>query len=158
MFFVLFAFWIILNGQWTGEIAIVGLVLSALIYLLMWKFMNFSPKREWAIVKRLPRLIAYFFYLVGEIFKAAWGTIKFIWSPSEVVEPEVRSFRTRLKSGWAKVVLANSITLTPGTITVDVQDDVMLVHCIDRSFGEGLDDSEMEKRILRIEGEGRHEA
>ena len=34
----------------------------------------------------------------------------------------------------------------------------MLVHCIDRSFGEGLDDSEMEKRILRIEGEGRHEA
>lgn len=158
MFFVLFAFWIILNGQWTGEIAIVGLVLSALIYLLMWKFMNFSPKREWAVVKRLPRLIAYFFYLVGEIFKAAWGTIKFIWSPSEVVEPEVRSFRTRLKSGWAKVVLANSITLTPGTITVDVQDDVMLVHCIDRSFGEGLDDSEMEKRILRIESEGRHEA
>lgn len=158
MFFVLFAFWIILNGQWTGEIAIVGLVLSALIYLLMWKFMNFSPKREWAVVKRLPRLIAYFFYLVGEIFKAAWGTIKFIWSPSEVVEPEVKSFRTRLKSGWAKVVLANSITLTPGTITVDVQDDVMLVHCIDRSFGEGLDDSEMEKRILRIESEGRHEA
>ena len=158
MFFVLFAFWIILNGQWTGEIAIVGLVLSALIYLLMWKFMNFSPKREWAVVKRLPRLIAYFFYLVGEIFTAAWGTIKFIWSPSEVVEPEVKSFRTRLKSGWAKVVLANSITLTPGTITVDVQDDVMLVHCIDRSFGEGLDDSEMEKRILRIESEGRHEA
>ena len=158
MFFVLFAFWIILNGQWTGEIAIVGLVLSALIYLLMWKFMDFSPKREWAVVKRLPRLIAYFFYLVGEIFKAAWGTIKFIWSPSEVVEPEVKSFRTRLKSGWAKVVLANSITLTPGTITVDVQDDVMLVHCIDRSFGEGLDDSEMEKRILRIESEGRHEA
>ena len=158
MFFVLFAFWIILNGQWTGEIAIVGLVLSALIYLLMWKFMNFSPKREWAVVKRLPRLIAYFFYLVGEIFKAAWGTIKFIWSPSEVVDPEVKSFRTRLKSGWAKVVLANSITLTPGTITVDVQDDVMLVHCIDRSFGEGLDDSEMEKRILRIESEGRHEA
>ena len=158
MFFVLFAFWIILNGQWTGEIAIVGLVLSALIYLLMWKFMNFSPKREWAVVKRLPRLIAYFFYLVGEIFKAAWGTIKFIWSPSEVVDPEVKSFRTRLKSGWAKVVLANSITLTPGTITVDVQDDVMLVHCIDRSFGEGLDDSEMEKRILRIESEGRREA
>ncbi len=155
MFFILFAFWVILNGQWTGEIAIVGLVLSALLYLLMWKFMDYSPKREWAVVKRLPGLIAYFFYLVREIFKAAWGTIQFIWSPSQVVEPEVKSFRTKLKSGWGKVVLANSITLTPGTITVDVRDDVMLVHCIDQSFGEGLEDSDMEHRIQKIEEGGR---
>ncbi len=154
MFFILFAFWIILNGQWTGEIAIVGLVLSALLYLLMWKFMNFSPKREWEVVKRLPRLVAYFFYLVKEIFKAAWGTIKFIWSPSQEVDPEVTSFHTKLKSGWGKVALANSITLTPGTITVDIRDDVMLVHCIDHSFGEGLEDSDMEKRILKIENGG----
>lgn len=152
MFFILFAFWVILNGQWTAEIAVVGLVLCALLYLLMWKFMDYSPRREWEVFKRLPRLIAYFFYLVGEIFKAAWGTIRFIWSPGEIVEPEVTSFRTHLKSGWAKVVLANSITLTPGTITVDVRDDLFLVHCVDKSFDVDLEGSGMEERIARIEG------
>lgn len=151
MFFILFAFWVILNGQWTAEIAVVGLVLSALLYLLMWKFMDYSPRREWEVFKRLPRIVAYCCYLVGEIFKAAWSTIRFIWSPGEMVEPEVVSFRTRLKSGWAKVVLANSITLTPGTITVDVRDDLFLVHCVDKSFDVDLADSGMERRIARIE-------
>lgn len=152
MFIVLFAFWVLLNGQWTGEIALVGLVLCGLLYLFMRKFMGYSPRREWAVCRRLPRLMAYFAYLVGEIFQAAWGTIRLIWSPKEIVEPEVTSFRTRLESGWAKVVLANSITLTPGTITVDVRDDLFLVHCVDKSFGEGLEDSGMEARIRRIEG------
>lgn len=152
MFIILFAFWVLLNGQWTGEIALVGLVLCGLLYLFMWKFMGYSPRREWAVFKRLPRLIAYFVYLVGEIFKAAWSTIKLIWSPKEIVEPEVTSFRTRLTSGWAKVVLANSITLTPGTITVDVRDDLFLVHCVDKSFDVGLEGGDMEARIRRIEG------
>lgn len=152
MFIVLFAFWVLLNGQWTGEIALVGLVLCGLLYLFMWKFMGYSPRREWAVCQRLPRLIAYLCYLVGEIFQAAWGTIRLIWSPKEIVEPEVTSFHTRLESGWAKVVLANSITLTPGTITVDVRDDLFLVHCVDKSFGEGLEGSGMEARIRRIEG------
>ena len=152
MFFLLFAFWLILNGAWTTEIAIVGVVLCGLVYLFLWKFLDYSPKKEWACLKRLPRLVKYGFFLVGEIFKSAWATIRFIWSPKELVQPEVTSFHTKLRTDPGKVLLANSITLTPGTITVDVRDDLFLVHCLDENFAEGLEDSEMEKRIRGIEG------
>ena len=49
-------------------------------------------------------------------------------------------------------MLANSITMTPGTITVDVQDDLFLIHCLDESFDMGSEGFEMENRIARVEG------
>jgi len=156
MFFLLFAFWLILNGQWTSEIAVTGVVLCALLYLFICKFMDYSPKKEWACLRRLPRAVVYFFYLVGEIAKSALATIKLIWSPKEIIRPEVTTFRTKLRTDPGKVILANSITMTPGTITVDVRGDLFLVHCLDETFAEGLEDSEMEKRIMQIEGGKRH--
>ena len=156
MFFLLFALWILFNGQWTTEIAVTGLVITGLLYLFICKFMDYSPKRDWEAVKRIPRLFAYIVYLIGEIFKSTWQTIVFIWSPKQIVEPEVTSFHTKLKTGWGKVILANSITLTPGTITVDVRDDVFLVHCIDKSFGDGLEGSDMEDRIAKVEEDKQH--
>ena len=57
MFFLLFGFWVLLNGSWTLEIALIGLVVSAALYAFIVKFMGYSPKKEWAIVRRLPRII-----------------------------------------------------------------------------------------------------
>lgn len=155
MYFLLFGFWVLLNGKWTTEIAIVGVIVCAALYAFMCAFMGYSPKQEWKIAKRLPRIIGYFFYLVGEIFKSAWGTMTLIWSPEKEIEPRVTSFHTRLRTDAGKVVLANSITMTPGTITVDVQDDLFLIHCLDESFDVGTEGFEMEDRIARIEGKPR---
>lgn len=155
MYFLLFGFWVLLNGQWTAEIAIVGLIVCAALYAFLCAFMGYSPRREWAIARRLPRVIGYFFYLVGEIFKSAWGVMKLIWSPKMVIEPEVISFRTKLRTDAGKVVLANSITMTPGTITIDVREDEFLIHCLDTSFDMGQDGFEMENRVLKLEGTGR---
>lgn len=156
MFFVLFAFWVLLNGQWTTEIAVVGVVLSALLYLFIWKFLGYSPRKEVQLLLRFPRAIVYFGFLVKEIVISALATIRLIWSPRLVTEPRLTSFQTKLKTEPGKVILANSITMTPGTITVDIRDDRLLVHCLDESFSEGLENSEMEKRILRLEGGRKH--
>lgn len=156
MFFVLFAFWVLLNGQWTTEIAVVGVVLSALLYLFIWKFLDYSPRKEAQLLLKLPRAIGYFGFLVKEIVSSALATIRLIWSPRLLTEPRLTSFQTKLKTEPGKVILANSITMTPGTITVDIRDDRLLVHCLDESFSEGLENSEMEKRILRLEGGGKH--
>ena len=51
-----------------------------------------------------------------------------------------------------KVILGNSITMTPGTITVDVRDDLFLVHCLDEDFAEGLAGSAQETRLMKLEG------
>lgn len=152
MYFLLFGFWVLLNGKWTTEIAIVGVIVCAALYAFMCAYMDYSPKKEWQIARRFFRIAGYFFYLVGEIFKSAWGTMVLIWSPEKEVEPRVTSFHTRLRTDPGKVVLANSITMTPGTITVDVQDDLFLIHCLDESFDVGTEGFEMEDRIMVIEG------
>ena len=85
MFFLLFGFWVLLNGSWTLEIALIGLVVSAALYAFIVKFMGYSPKKEWAIVRRLPRIIGYFLYLVKEVFLSAWATINLVWSKKHVV-------------------------------------------------------------------------
>ncbi|MBR4710448.1 MAG: Na+/H+ antiporter subunit E [Clostridia bacterium] len=151
MLAVLFAFWLLLNGKWTAEIGVVGLVLAVAIDLFVWRFMGYSPRRSLGFLRRLPRAAAYAVWLVGAVIRSAFATIRLIWSPRLIAEPKLTSFRTRLKTRTGKVMLANSITLTPGTITVDIRGDAFLVHCLDSDFAEGLSGSEMERRILAVE-------
>lgn len=153
MYFLLFGFWILLNGQWTTEIALVGVVVCAALYAFMVAFMGYSPRREWKLFRRIPRIAGYFCYLVCEVFKSSFATIRLIWSPRLEIQPRVTSFKTRLRTDAGKVVLANSITMTPGTITVDVDgSDTFLIHCLDDSFDVGTEGFEMEERVMRLEG------
>ena len=158
MYFLLFGFWVLLNGRWTVEIAIVGLIVCAALYAFMCAFMGYSPKKEWQIACRHPRIAGYFVYLVGEVFKSAFGVMKLIWSPTLVIEPEVTSFRTKLRTDAGKVVLANSITMTPGTLTIDVQEDEFLIHCLDTSFDVGQEGFDMEDRVMKLEGTAKEAA
>lgn len=151
---VLFAFWWILNGAMTAELLVIGLVICAALRLFAWKFLGLTLRRELAAVRRVPALLGYVCWLVGEIARAAAKTIRLIWSPTQVCEPRLVAFRVRLRTRAGKAMLANSITLTPGTITVDIREDWLLAHCLDAEFGEGLEDSEMERRIRAIEEGG----
>ena len=160
MFFLLFALWILFNGQWTGEIAVTGVVLCGLIYLFIWKFMDYSPRKEWRLCKLLPKAIAYLGYLIKEICVSAVQTLRFVWSAKEDVEPQLVSFHTKVKTEAGRVILANSITMTPGTITVDVAEDeegnnYYYVHWIDvaemdREKAGDIIKGTMEKWIGRI--------
>ena len=152
MFFLLFGFWVLLNGRWTAEIAVVGLVVCAALYAFMAAFMGYSPRKEWAVVKRLGRILGYAVYLAGEVVKSAFQVLRLIWSPRLVPEPRLISVRTKLRTAAGKVVLSDSIPLTPGTITVNVKGNRMLVHGRDTSFEIDENDFEMERRVMRVEG------
>ena len=153
MALALFGLWMLLEGRWTVEIVVTGIVLSALIWLFCWKFLDYSPRREWEFIRRLPRAVGYLFWLIGQIFIAGFKTMTRIWSGREV-RPHLISFRTALRTDTGRVLLSQSITLTPGTLTVDQRDGRFLVHALDNAFTEGLRDSEMEKRIRRLENNG----
>ncbi len=131
-----------------------GLVLSGLICLFLRRHLGWSPRRDLAVARRLPGFFAYLGFLLREIFFSALATIRLIWSPSLVAEPRLVSFRSPLRTPEGKVLLSNSITLTPGTITVDVREDRWLVHCLDTDFARGLEESSMQDRILRLEKGG----
>lgn len=158
MLLVLFGFWLLLNGRVTLEIALTGLVLSALLYAFIWKFMGYSPRKEWAVIRRLPRFMGFLGLLLREIFRSAFATIRLIWSPRRRAAPRLVSFRTDLRTEAGRTVLANAITLTPGTIIVDVQGERFLVHCLDGEFARGLDGGRLERRAEALEKGGAADA
>ena len=141
MFFLIFAVWVVLNGKITVEIGLFGLVITAALFAFMCRFMGYSVKKEMILFRLAPFFARYCWVLVKEIVKANVCVLKIILSPELQPEPALVYFQTRLRTGIAKTMLANSITLTPGTITVSVEGDKFLVHCLDKELAAGLEDS-----------------
>ena len=153
MFILYFALWVVLNGRWTTEIGAFGLVFAAVAYVFSCKFMGYKLSLDFALLRRVPSAVAYGFMLLSEIVKSNVTVMRMILDRNFEPKPHLVKFSSGLKKERHRVVLANSITMTPGTITVDVQDDLFLIHCLDESFDVGQEGFEMEDRILRIEGQ-----
>ena len=151
MYIIFFLIWIIFNGQFTLEIAAFGLVISGLVYWFICKFLDYKPGNDILLCKRFFLLLHYVFVLVTEILKANAAVFKMIYSSKYEIEPGVIHFRTQLTSNFARVLLANSITLTPGTITVSLKDDEYVVHCLDKDLAAGIDSSVFVNLLERIE-------
>ncbi len=151
MYILFFLIWIIFNGQFTLEIALIGVLVAVLLYIFICKFMDWSPKRDRIMMKYALFMTAYLFVLLWEILKANFATARMIFTAKYERQPVLVIFRTSLKSGWLKVLLANSITLTPGTITVSVEEDIFTVHALDKDFAEGIEDSIFVRMLEKAE-------
>lgn len=155
MFLFVFFVWIILNGRITAEICILGLLISLALFFFICHFMDYSLKKEFLLFHLTPLFAQYFYVLVKEIVKANVCVLKLIVSPELQPEPALVYFHTDLRTGLAKVILANSITLTPGTITVSVEGEHFCVHCLDRELAEGMETSVFVELLKRMEAEER---
>ncbi|MEG1847439.1 MAG: Na+/H+ antiporter subunit E [Lachnospiraceae bacterium] len=151
MYLLFFAIWVILNGKINLEITIFGLVIAALMYAFICKFMEFSIQKDIFIFSKMGYIIAYLFILFWEILKANVAVLKLVFSAKYEMEPAIIHFKTTLHTKGARVMLANAITLTPGTITVSLDDDEYVVHCLDKDFGEGIEDSVFTTLLARLE-------
>lgn len=136
---LIFLFWIVCNGRITAEIAVFGLVISAAAYIFTWRFLDYRPRYDLLLAKSLPQAARYLAVLIREVAMSALVMMGYVFNHRDVPEPVLVSFRPQLKTELARTLLAGSITLTPGTITVDTRDGVFQVHCYDRSMAEGLD-------------------
>ncbi|MBQ4266014.1 MAG: Na+/H+ antiporter subunit E [Clostridia bacterium] len=151
MFICFFALWVVLNGRWTTEIGVFGLVFAAVAYAFTWKYMGYSPKVDVALFMRVPSAVRYGVNLIVEIVKANLTVAKMILKPDFMPEPQLVQFDVDLKKNRHLVTLANSITLTPGTITVDLHDNHYLVHALDASMVDGLDDGVFVQQLMKME-------
>lgn len=154
MLLLFFCAWIIFNGRITVEILILGVVISALVFAFVCKFMDYSTEKEKGFYKKFFYLIGYAFLLVKEIIVANVQVVHMIWTQKEVIEPVIVKFRVNLETELARVILANSITLTPGTITVLLEENEYTVHCLDKSLAEGMENSVFVKMLEKIERRG----
>lgn len=151
MYFLLAAFWIILNGRITAEIVVLGLIFAAMVYAFAHKFMGLTWQKEKSFWKHLWWAVQYLVILLKEIVIANLTVLKIILSPTNKVHPVIVSFDAPLKSHLLQVILADSITLTPGTITVRLYEEKFEVHCLDESMAEGLNDSVFVKMLKKWE-------
>ena len=152
MYILLLLFWIILNGKITLEILLIGAVFAAAIFWFMCKFLDYSPKYEMFVAKNFFWIITYFVVLVIEMFKSAIAVYKRVYSKKIEIQPQMVFFDVDIKSEFLRFVLANSITLTPGTITVDVDDNHFCVHALDYTLAEGIEDSVFIRMLKIMEG------
>lgn len=154
MYVVFFVLWLIFAGEVTLEITCIGLVVAAAIFWFVCRFMDYNLEKERRGWMNFFFGLEYVFVLIWEILKANINVMKLILSPKYEVEPAIVRFRTDLKTNTSKVVLANSITLTPGTITVSLEEDEYVVHCLDKDFAEGMEDSLFVHLLKKIESKG----
>ena len=155
MLLLFFLAWVIFNGRLTLEIALFGVAVAAAVFWFICRFMDYSLEKECTFYKKLPLFCKYVLLLLKEIGKANLAVCRLILTRREVVEPVLVKIHTNLKTETARVILANSITLTPGTITVSLRDQELLVHCLDKSLAEGMEDSDFVKLLEAMEGEGK---
>ena len=150
-FFVLFAMWVVLSGRFDGFHLSLGIISSALVAMFSGSLM-FSAPRPRGVFGLWLRLAGYIPWLIYQIFLANLHVMALVFHPRmrEVIAPKIITFDTRLKSDYARMLFTNSITLTPGTITVDVTVlGQFSVHCIDEASGQSLP-GKMEEKIAAV--------
>jgi multicomponent Na+:H+ antiporter subunit E len=145
----LFAFWLLLSGIYTPFLLAAG-VGSAVAVTALARRMELVDREGHPIHLTLAAL-TYWPWLAKEIVKSGWQVSRIILDPRLPVSPTFVRFRPSQKSTVALATHANSITLTPGTLTVDADADEFLVHALTREGAAAVVDSEMDRRVSRFD-------
>lgn len=151
VFLSLFLFWLLLSGIFEPFLVVSGL-LTALAVTLFVKRMDLIDHEGHPVHLAWPAMLSYWPWLMMEILKSGWDVAKIVVVPYMPISPTLREFRPSQTSDVGLVIHANSITLTPGTIAIEVEPHRFLVHALTRAGAEGLADSDMDRRCTALEG------
>lgn len=149
MFIALLILWLIFGGVSVTSV-ILGAAVSALITLFAMKFMGHSSASTLALLKKSVLILLYIVFLLKETVEDNLSVIRLVYRKKEM-EPLLVRFNAGLKTDAARVLVANSISLTPGTITVDMDGDELLVHALDRTMDLDVESLDFIKRAKRLE-------
>jgi len=149
---VLFGFWVLLSGMFTAFLLLAGLAAACAVAALAWR-MELAD-REGYPVHLAAGAFSYWPWLAKEIAISGWQVTRAILDPRLPISPTLARFKPSQESSVGLVTHANSITLTPGTVTIEASHEEFLVHALTREAAQGLAGSEMDRRVRRLEGRG----
>jgi multicomponent Na+:H+ antiporter subunit E len=147
----LFAFWLLLSGHYTPFLLAAGFASSVLIVWFSDRLMSVVD-REGHPIHLTFSAFTYWPWLLWEIAKSAWDVTKRILNPALPISPVLVRLKASQRGAAGRVTYANSITLTPGTITMELEGDDLLVHALTREGAESLKGGDMDRRVCRFEG------
>ncbi|MCK5536524.1 MAG: Na+/H+ antiporter subunit E [Bacteroidales bacterium] len=125
--FVLFIIWLAMTSTLAIQEVVTGLIVSMIIAVFSYKHFTEKGLSRFKPIK-VVYMIQYLFVFLWELIKANLDVAVRVINPHLPINPGIVSIKTELKSSTAKMILANSITLTPGTLSVDLIDDTLYVH------------------------------
>ena len=148
----MFIFWILLSGEFTFILITSGVVASLIVaYLSHDIFVGKADlKTE---TGRVFKFIVYIPWLLWEIILANVEIAYLVLNPKPLIDPQLVHFKNDLKTDLGIVTLAHSITLTPGTVTVEANREEFVIHAIWQKSAEGIIGGEMQRKVKKIEGE-----
>ena len=149
-FLIMFGFWILLSGKFDLFHLTLGVISSGLVAMISSDILMHDSK----IKNKMGIAIRFISYIPWLLYQIALSTLHVSFlalhpKMLDQIDPTIVTFKTYLKTDIARVALANSITLTPGTITIRVVDQVFYVHAISRKAAAGLP-GEMEDRLAKV--------
>ncbi len=153
VFVLLFANWVVFSGKFDAFHLGLGFVSSLFVTWISEDFLFYDRKKSWDDrVREAGAFLQYVPWLTVEIFKANLHVFKLAMTRKgyEEVAPRIVTIRTRLKSDFAKFVFANSITLTPGTITMLIRGNVLHVHTMSQFLEDDLLEGAMERKVAEV--------
>jgi len=147
---VLFGFWILISGSFDLLGLATGLALSAAVAWLATRLLWTEDDAPILTLRQAGRFVVYVGFLIKEIVWANIYVAEKVLDPRLPIDPIVIKHTSALKRPVSETALANSITLTPGTLTVDVDDSVFFVHCLGREFADDIASRKLDHMISKV--------
>ncbi|MEM7173075.1 MAG: Na+/H+ antiporter subunit E [Pseudomonadota bacterium] len=148
----LFVLWLLLSGIYTPLILFFGVV-SVLLVVLVARRMDVVD-REAVPTHLTSGILGYWIWLAKEIALANYAVARVIIDPKMPISPRMIRVKATQKTDLGRVLHANSITLTPGTVSIELENDEILVHALTAEAAEGTLEGSIDRRVTAIEGDG----
>ncbi len=149
MSLTLAALWLLNSGHYTGLLLALGVVSIALVVWIGRKMdVVDNESQPINVTFHMP---LYWLWLLKEIVLSNIDVVKRVWIGPKSIDPQVATIKISQQTDMGRVIYANSITLTPGTVTLDLQQDSVTVHALTPEGIKALEDGEMDRRVTKVE-------
>lgn len=151
LFVIYVLFWLVLAENFNIESLAIGVLICLGVFIFNKDLLTKHKKSKYLLMANVKYAVLYIWILIKEIFKSNFHVAKIVLSPKLNISPTIVTITTNLKSDFDKTILANSITLTPGTLTLDMTEDKLIIHCLEKESIKDLQNSSFENILLKKE-------
>ncbi|MBS4022957.1 MAG: Na+/H+ antiporter subunit E [Dethiobacter sp.] len=148
---ILFLFWLLITWRLHWQHLLVGALCAIGVAMFNRDILLLKSERPLYLRTTIIKWVVYLYHLIVAIFKSNWDVAKIVLRRDMGISPCFVKFSTKINKPLYRVILGNSITLTPGTLTVELEEDFYIVHCITRANAEDVADWDMTRRLVEIE-------
>jgi len=150
---ILFGLWLLLSGKYDWfhiSLGVISVFIVTLLQLRINKYLYYQKKISKENSLSWGRLLIYIPWLIWQVIIASLQVAYVVLHPKMPINPSLLKFKTKLPNIAARVILGNSITLTPGTLTINIDDDEFLVHALTDASQSAIVDGSLPKQVAKL--------